>query len=258
MKVAVALALLAATPVLARTPARVVSLNLCTDEMLLLAARPDQIASISTLGADPGETPLAARAAGLPTNTGQITDILQQRPDLVLTMGNTPQQTALARRLGVRLLALPYPQSPAEVAVQMQHVATLLGNPAAGDEFARALAALIRSAPAQPVSALMLGGGGLAPAMGGLAAGWLRLAGLRQRQSGPVSMEALIADTPAVLVISRYRSGQFSQPQAWVSHPAVAALRTQRVTVDGRAFLCGGAAMPAEIQRLKAALKVVP
>ncbi len=253
MKAALALAIVAAVPAVA-APVRVVSLNLCTDEMLLIAARPGQIASISKLGADANETPLAAQARGLATNNGQLTDVLNQRPDLVLTMGNSPQQAALASRLGLRLLALPYPQSPAEVAAQMQQVAALLGNPAAGNSFAAEVAALTRTASGQPATALMLGGGGLAPAMSGLAAGWLRLAGLRQRQSGQIAMEALIADPPAVLVLSRYRAGQFSQPQAWVSHPALAGLRTRRVNVDGRAFLCGGAAMPAEIRRLKAAL----
>ncbi len=253
MRAAAALLLLMAAPAAAK-PLRVASLNLCTDEMLLLAARPGQIASISRLGADADETPLAARASGLPTNNGQIAAVLHQRPDLVLTMGASPQQTALARRLGLRLVALPYPASPADVAAQMQQVAALIGNPAAGQAFARNVQRLADTRPAATTDALMIGGGGLAPAMGGLAAGWLRLAGLQQRQSGPVAMEALLADPPPVLLLSRYRPGQYSQPQAWVSHPALARISSRRLPVDGRAFLCGGAAMPAEIRRLKASL----
>jgi iron complex transport system substrate-binding protein len=237
----------------AAAPNHVVSLNLCTDEMLLVAARPGQIASISKLGADANETPLAAHAGGLLINNGRLTDVLDQHPDLVLTMGDSPQQAALAKRLGIRLIALPYPQSPAEVVAQVQQVAALLGNPAAGAAFARQVEALSRTAAAKPVDALMLGGGGLAPAMGGLAAGWLRLAGLRQRQSGPVAMETLLTDPPAVLLFSRYRPGQFSLPQAWVSHPALKSVRARRLDVDGRAFLCGGVAMPAEVRRLQQA-----
>jgi iron complex transport system substrate-binding protein len=238
----------------AATPARVVSLNLCTDEYLLLAAPRRQIASISKLGADAQETPLAPRARGLAINSGRLGDVLAQAPDLVLTMGAAPQDAALARRLGVRLLALPYPQSPAEVVAQVRQVAALVGNGQAGEAFADDVAALARTAPARPTAALMVGGGGLAPAMGGLAAGWLRLAGVSQRQAGPVAMEALLANPPPVLLVSRYRPGQFSQPQAWTQHPALARLPSRRLAVDGRAFLCGGAAMPAEIRRLKATL----
>lgn len=237
----------------AATPARVASLNLCTDEYLLLTARPGQIASISKLGADAQETPLAARAHGLATNSGRLGDVLAQRPDLVLTMGAHPQDAALARRLGIRLVSLTYPQSPADVAAQVARIARLLDNLPAGDAFAGDVAALAAKAPAQPMPALMVGGGGLAPSMGGLAAGWLRLAGFTQRQDGAVPMEALIADPPPVLLISRYRPGQFSQPQAWTQHPALANLPSRRITVDGRAFLCGGAAMPGEIRRLQAA-----
>jgi iron complex transport system substrate-binding protein len=248
-----ALLLIAVAEPVVAAPARVVSLNLCTDEYLLLAARPGQIASISKLGADAQETPLAARARGLAINSGRLGDVLAQKPDLVLTMGAQPQDAALAQRLGIRLVALPYPQSPADVAAQVANIARLLGNPAAADSFAGEVTALAERAPARPIPALMVGGGGLAPAMGGLAAGWLRLAGFTQRQDGPVAMEALIADPPPVLLISRYRPGQFSQPQAWTRHPALARLPSRRITIDGRAFLCGGAAMPSEIRRLKAA-----
>lgn len=233
------------------SPTRIVSLNLCTDEYLLLTARPAQIASISRLGADPHETPLASRARGLATNNGQLGNVIAAAPDLLLTMGANPQDAALAARLGLRLVALPFPQSPAEVARQVQQVAALVGNPAAGRAFAADVQALAASAPALPIRALMIGGGGLAPAMNGLAAGWLRLAGVQQRQSGPVAMERLLADPPPLLLVNNYRPVQFSQPQAWTGHPALARLPSRRITTDGRAFLCGGAAMPAEIRRLR-------
>ncbi|MEI6485046.1 MAG: hypothetical protein WCO11_02140 [Sphingomonadales bacterium] len=237
----------------AAAPARIVSLNLCTDEYLLVTARRSQIASISRLGADRQESPLAARAAGLATNKGQLTDVIGQRPDLVLTMGGSQQAAALARRLGVRLVAVPYPGSPAEVAQQIAQVAALVGNPAAGAAFARQLAALQQTAP--PLRpGLMIGGSGIAPAQDGLTAGWLRLAGVAQQRGGSISLEQLLVDQPPILIRNVYRPGQVSAPQAWTRHPALAGLHGRRVAADGRAFLCGGAAMPAEIARLRRAL----
>jgi iron complex transport system substrate-binding protein len=152
----------------AATPSRIVSLNLCTDEYLLLTARTGQIASISRLGADVQESPLAARAHGLKTNPGRLSEVIGQQPDLVLTMGHDPQASALAGRLGIRLVALPYPTSPAQVVAQMRQVAGMVGNAPAGEAFARDVAMLGASAPpARP--GLMIGGSGLAPAMDGLA-----------------------------------------------------------------------------------------
>lgn len=249
MRKAAVLALLLAAPV-AATPARVVSLNLCTDEYLLITARRAQIASISRLGADSAESPLAGRARGLATNRGQLTDVIAARPDLVLTMGNDRQASALAQRLGIRLVALPYPQSPAEVAAQVMRVAALVGNPAAGSAFANQLTKLQAAAP-PPRPGLMIGGSGLAPAMDGLTAGWLRLAGVSQMRGGSVSLEQLLASPPPILIRNVYRPGQQSAPQGWSQHPALARLNSRRIDADGRAFLCGGAAMPAEIVRLR-------
>ncbi len=39
----------------ADAPRRIVSMNLCTDQMALLLAGPERIASVSFLGADPAE-----------------------------------------------------------------------------------------------------------------------------------------------------------------------------------------------------------
>jgi iron complex transport system substrate-binding protein len=90
--------------------------------------------------------------------------------------------------------------------------------------------------------------------MDGLAAGWLRLAGVAQMRGGTVGMEQLLAAPPPILIRNVYRPGQISVPQAWSQHPALARLNSRRVDADGRAFLCGGAAMPAEILRLRKAL----
>jgi len=237
----------------AATPSRIVSLNLCTDEYLLLTARRSQIASISRLGADAQESPLADKARGLATNNGRLGDVLTQSPQLVLTMGHDPQAKALAARLGLKLVALPYPASPADVAAQVRQVANLVGNAAAGAAFAGKVAALTATAP--PARAgLMIGGSGLAPAMDGLAAGWLRLAGIRQQQSGQISLETLLVQPPALIIRNVYRPGQRSLPQAWSQHPVLRQLQARQVEADGRAFLCGGAAMPAEILRLRRAL----
>ena len=51
------LALLLAAPA-AAAPQRIVSMNLCTDQMALLLAGPERIVSISFLGPDPAESPL--------------------------------------------------------------------------------------------------------------------------------------------------------------------------------------------------------
>jgi iron complex transport system substrate-binding protein len=82
---AASLALLAAPA--GAAPQRVASLNLCTDELLLMLGQPDQIASVTHLSHKPAETILWRRARRYPLNDGSLLSVARLRPDLVLTMG---------------------------------------------------------------------------------------------------------------------------------------------------------------------------
>ena len=73
---------------------RVASLNLCTDEYLLLLARPSEIASVSRLSQDPAESPLWKVARRYPANRGSLEGVITARPTLVLTMGGGGRSSA--------------------------------------------------------------------------------------------------------------------------------------------------------------------
>ena len=78
---------------------RVASLNLCTDEYLLLLAKPGEIVSVSRLAQDPAESPLWRQARAYPSNRGAIEQVIGQRPSLLLTMGGGGRSTgAIAAR----------------------------------------------------------------------------------------------------------------------------------------------------------------
>jgi iron complex transport system substrate-binding protein len=235
---------------------RVASLNLCSDELALLLAVPGQLVSISRLGADPDETPLAARAAGIATNRGRVTDVVALAPDLVLTSGGDPSAAATARRLGLAVLELPQPRDFAGVRRNVRAVAAALGRRAAGERVVAALDSALAGAPPRLAPALMVGGGGVTIAADGLAAAWLAAAGLAQQAvpRGSVNLERVLSKPPQYLVISNYRSGQVSANQRWLGHPALAALpaSTRRLATDGRAWTCLGPALVPEIRRLRA------
>ena len=95
-----AISLLLAPAAADAAPARVASLNLCTDELLLLLAEPRQIASVTHLGRNPAETPLWASARRYRSNDGSLVSVVGLRPDLVLTMGGGARdRVAIAGRL---------------------------------------------------------------------------------------------------------------------------------------------------------------
>lgn len=243
-----------AAPVQA-APRRVASLNLCTDELLLMLADPRQIASVTHLAQKPQETPLWRRARAYPRNDGSLLSVTPLRPDLVLTMGGGARdRVRIAQRLGIRVVDLPFPQSLADVERSVAVAAAALGRPGAGARVLAQMAALKRLRPVAAADTIWLGGGGRSVGVAGLAAEWMRLAGLRQRrlQGDRVSLEQLLARPPAVLLRSDYRSGQYSSGQRWLAHPLALGLRRSRnLATDGRRWSCMGPLMIAEIARLR-------
>src|SRR3712207_4435627 len=72
---ALAISLALASPAGA-APRRVASLNLCTDELLLMLAAPEQIASVTHLAQQPAETPLWREARRYRRNDGSLVSVV--------------------------------------------------------------------------------------------------------------------------------------------------------------------------------------
>jgi iron complex transport system substrate-binding protein len=236
----------------------VASLNLCTDEYLLLLARPSEIASVSFLVQDAQESPLWRIARRYPANRGSIEDVLARRPDIVLTMGGGGRATRLlAGRMRIRPVELVSAASLQDVASNLRTVAAALGDPQRAVPWLEELARLQRTSPHSAKDAVWVSGGGQTLAAGSIGTQWLRLAGLQQRAlpGGRASLETLLVEPPAVLVESRYRSAQVSSGTRWLDHPIVRNARSRRLTTDGRAWTCMGPLMIGEIERLRAAAR---
>jgi iron complex transport system substrate-binding protein len=234
---------------------RIASLNLCTDELLLILAEPDQIVSVTHLSHKQAETPLWQAARRFPKNDGSLVSIVGLRPELILTMGGGVRDRAgISRRLGIATLDLPYPQSLKDIEASVHRIATATGRPQRGKALLQKIDALKASAPAMQHDTIWLGGGGRTVPAQGLAADWMRLAGLRQRRvtGDRVTLETLISQPPSILLRSDYRSGQFSGEQRWLRHPLAKAPRGSRqLATDGRPWTCMGPTMIDEIVRLQ-------
>ena len=106
---------------------RVASLNLCTDELILLLAAPGQVASTTHLSHDPQEAPWWRAARRYPANDGTMLGAARDAPTLVVTMGGLGADRArIAARLGVKLVDLPYPQDLPGLAANLRLLGTAI------------------------------------------------------------------------------------------------------------------------------------
>jgi iron complex transport system substrate-binding protein len=243
----------AATAAEAAPPARVASLGLCTDELVLLLAGPEQIVSISFLGHDLRETPLAPKAWSLHSNDGRFSSVAHLKPDLVITGGAVNRfARELAERTGTHVVDVPPPLTLAELRRNIRTVAAALGHPARGKALISWMDTKLGVVPAKAHDALMIVAGGLTPDVHSIAAELLLHAGIRQMvvPSSRVTLEGLVAAPPPLLILSRYRADQFSLPQDWLG-TATRLSGRKPAYVDGRLWSCPGPLAAADVARLR-------
>ncbi|WP_245417379.1 ABC transporter substrate-binding protein [Aminobacter sp. AP02] len=113
----------------AEQPRRVVSMNVCTDQLAMLVAAEGQLHSVSYLARDPNTSVLADRTHGLVLNHGLAEEIFLMRPDLVLAGTYTTRTTVeLLRRLGIRVEEFAPDSSIADIRLNILRMGEVLGR----------------------------------------------------------------------------------------------------------------------------------
>ena len=247
------LLLLLAEPALAKAE-RIVSLNLCADQILLELAEPEHIAALSFVSRDPYLSYHAAQAERFPVARGSADEVLLLQPDIVLAgTVSTRSTVSLLRRLGVPVLELPVADSLAAVREQIRQVGAAIGEEArAGALVATLDARLAALAPPagawRPVAAVYQTNGHTigAPSLIDDLLAQAGLVNLAPRvglgAGGYLSLERLLAADPDVLLMERYWPGAASLGQTLLRHPALKHAIAQRPTVfvPSRLWICGG------------------
>ena len=109
-------------------PQRVVSLDLCTDWILVRYAERSQVKALSPLQL---QYPVSWIDTRWPVHDGSLEQLVALKPDLVLVGEyNAFLLRARLKALGVRVEVLPLPQSLADIHLYEERVLALLGQPA--------------------------------------------------------------------------------------------------------------------------------
>ncbi|MFD1380011.1 substrate-binding domain-containing protein [Fodinicurvata halophila] len=117
----------------ADAPSRVVSLNLCADELVLRLADREDVASVTWLAHDPSISNVAWQASQVGVNHGLAEEIVPLAPDLVFAGVHTTRTTvAFLKGAGIPVVELGVPQSLDAVYAQIQRSPRRWDNPKAG------------------------------------------------------------------------------------------------------------------------------
>lgn len=218
-------------------PRRVVSINLCTDQLALLLAAPGQLVSVSRWSARPAASNLPEAAAALPLNDGLAEEVWLLKPDLVLAgTFNDPATLTLLGRLGVRVETFPPALSLAEVAAQIRRAGALLGRAEAGEALAAGFerdlaAARARAAGLPRIGAAWRHANDFTAGAGTLASEVMEAARLENAAAAMglsgmarLPLEALVMLQPFVLRAESLSGARVGRAYETDDHPALAAL----------------------------------
>jgi iron complex transport system substrate-binding protein len=215
---------------------RVVSLNLCTDD-LLVALAPAKIAALSPLSRDPA---LALRVGSYPIVPPNAEAVLDLHPDLILAAAYGATTTvAILEARGLPVWRTSLPQDLTGIAAETLQLGALLGVPgrarALVEQMDRTLAAIPRH---DRGTALIFEARGYVDQPGTLGDAVLRAAGYRNQAARPrIDLESLVTNPPDLLVTAR-RPSFPSLATDLLDHPVLARLR--RRAIDPTLLICAG------------------
>ncbi len=183
---------------------RVVSLNLCTDQLLVLLA-PEKIAALSELSRDPTLSFVAAEATRYPQVRASAEAVLALRPDLILAARFGAQTTvALLERHGVPTRRLDLPADFPGIARLTSNAAEALGVPERATPLIAAMWATLATVNRRTdrTTAIAWEPRGYTAGPTSLMGAVIAAAGLTNAAAGQrLGMEALLRQPPDVLIV---------------------------------------------------------
>jgi len=250
---------------------RVASINLCTDQLAMALADPQQILGLGPFARDASQSFDAGKAKQFRQLSGEAEDVLALHPDIVLAGDYTKRETReLLKDKGLRVEEFSFARSADEVKSQIRRMGDLLKQPQrAADDIAKidtAIADARKAAAAKPYRVLAVSRRGWVTGGDSLANSLLAEAGVKNAASelglgfgGFASLETIVALQPDLLLVSSNENFAQDEGEAFLLHPALEKFYPpqKRITLPDRLTVCGGPMLADALKKLTAELRRV-
>ena len=230
---------------------RIVSMNVCTDQVLIKLADPAQIIGLSRFSRDAWVTDDTRR---FPILSGGAEEVLVLRPDVVVASLFDKRSTReLLKANGLHLAEFAVPQNLAEARTQIREMGEISGHPdRAASEISRLDAALARARQAvaeKHYRVLPLTRRGWVAGSDSFLGALLTETGLFSAagelsfdSGGYASLEAIVNLKPDFILVSQAGDHAGDDGQAFLLHPSLQRFYPpeKRIVIPERLTECGG------------------
>lgn len=235
---------------------KIVSINPCTDAILIELADPQQIGAISHYSHNPKSSSVNVKYTKQFAAVGQSAEeIIALKPSLVLAGAHVSASTLEAlRALDIKILQSPVANTVADSHAQISAIANAIGQDERGNALIRDIdTALLNSAPAgdKVVDAIVWQGGGLVPGKGTLIDELLKGSGFNNvanrynlSQWDIIGLERLSASPPAIILRGGNGADRILQ------HPILDSIDSQVADFPQSMIWCAGPTIAKAAQRL--------
>jgi iron complex transport system substrate-binding protein len=250
---------------------RIASMNVCTDQLLLTLAEPEQILGLSRYARDRFQSWAADDARRYRILSGGAEDILVLRPDVVVASQFDKRSTReLLKEKGLHLVEFGVPRSLDEVKAQIRRMGEITQHSdRAAAEITKLDAAIARARQAvahRHYRVLPLSRRGWVSGSESLLSSLLTATGLFNAAGelgvafgGFASLEAIVNLKPDFIVVSDTGDYAEDDGRAFLLHPALERFYppSKRIVVPDRLTVCGGVMLADALDVLIAELERV-
>lgn len=255
-------------PPAAAPPKRIVSLNMCADQLIVALADRDQIVALTEWARDRQLSSVADRAQTLPFTHRSAEEVMALRPDLIV---GAPSHTRMAlaplKTQGVRMVALPREEGVGGIEESIATIARAVGHPDRGAALIARLRrdlARIGPPPGRGRVAAYYQRQGYLTGTGTLVDDMMRRVGLENLAArlgrsalSKLSIEEMALARPDFLIMDSGTRIVADRGTAMLHHPVIEAAvpLARRLRIPQALIVCGGPSYPRAVALLAAQIR---
>ena len=230
-------------------PKRIASLNLCTDELLLSLADPDQIISLTWLAREESLSAFFEPASPYHQNNGRASDVIPLNPDLIFLSEFSPANTlGLLKSVDIKSVVIPEPRTTTQLLKNIRAMSSAIDQVKKGEElislFSSRLKSIAEDKSRQKISALLLSPGIASFGSSAVKIEILKMLNIRVlNEEKPsianryLSIEELIRSSPDIVIIDKHSGDYPSVSEEILRHPLIQS-SFSTIEVEAKDWLC--------------------